>query len=60
MAVGRRDHVIELIETQTWQSVAKLEGHRGLISSLDFSHDGTKLLSTSGDGTMRIWELEGR
>ena len=60
MAVGRTDHVIELIDTQTWQSVAELKGHRGQISSLDFSHDGTKLLSTSGDGTMRIWELEGR
>ena len=58
MAVGRTDHVIELIDTQTWQSVAELKGHRGQISSLDFSHDGKQLLSTSGDGTMRIWEIE--
>ena len=59
LAVGRTDHVIELIETQTWQSVAELREHRDWIDSLDFSHDGTKLLSTSGDGTMRIWELNG-
>ena len=58
MAVGRTDHVIEIIETLRWQSVAELEGHRGQISSLDFSYDGTKLLSKSDDGTMRVWKVE--
>ena len=59
LAAGRTDHVIELIETQTWRSIAELKEHRDQISSLDFSHDGTKLLSNSRDGTMRIWELDG-
>ena len=58
LAVGRTDYVIELIETQGWQSVAEFKGHRGDISSLDFSHDGTKLLSKSNDGTMRVWKIE--
>ena len=58
IAVGRKDYVIELIETLRWQSVAELKGHRGHIGSLDFSHDGTKLLSKSGDGTMRVWKVE--
>ncbi len=58
MAVGRTDYVIELIETLRWQSVAELKGHRGHIGSLDFSHDGTKLLSKSDDGTMRVWKVE--
>ena len=58
MAVGRSDHVIELIDTQTWESVAAFSGHRAEIRSVDFSHDGTKLLSTSSDGTMRIWEID--
>lgn len=58
VAVGRRDYVIELIETLRWQSVAELKGHRGHIGSLDFSHDGTKLLSKSDDGTMRVWKVE--
>ena len=58
MAVGRKDHVIELIDTQTWERVAAFSGHRAEIRSVHFSHDGTKLLSTSSDGTMRIWKLE--
>jgi RNA polymerase sigma-70 factor (ECF subfamily) len=58
MAVGRSDHVIELIDTQTWERVAAFSGHRAEIRSVDFSHDGTKLLSTSSDGTMRIWEID--
>ena len=59
LAVGRTDYVIELIETQTWQSVAELREHRDWLDSLDFSHHGTKLLSKSRDGTMRVWELDG-
>ena len=58
IAVGRKDYVIELIETLRWQSVAELKGHRGHIGSLDFSRDGTKLLSKSDDGTMRVWKVE--
>ena len=58
IAVGRKDYVIEIIETLRWQSVAELKGHRGHIGSLDFSRDGTKLLSKSDDGTMRVWKVE--
>ena len=59
MAVGRTDNVVELISTQTWERIAELSGHREEIRSVDFSHDGTKLVSTSRDGTMRVWNVEG-
>ena len=59
MAVGRTDNVIELISAQTWKRIAELSGHREEIRSVDFSHDGTKLVSTSRDGTMRVWNVEG-
>ncbi len=58
MAVGRTDNVVELISTQTWERIAELSGHREEIRSVDFSHDGTKLVSTSRDGTMRVWNVE--
>ena len=58
MAVGRTDNVIELISTDTWKRITELSGHREEIRSVDFSHDGTKLVSTSRDGTMRVWNVE--
>ena len=59
MAVGRTDNVVELISAQTWERIAELSGHREEIRSVGFSHDGTKLVSTSRDGTMRVWSVEG-
>lgn len=35
----------------------KLVGHRGSVRSLRFSHDNTRLLSTSDDRTALIWSL---
>ena len=36
--------------------IATLVGHSQQITSLDFSHDGTKLVTASGDRTARIWD----
>jgi len=36
----------------------QLKGHTGEIVALDFSPDGTHLISGSNDGTARIWDLE--
>src|SRR6266480_670603 len=33
-----------------------LEGHRGLVWSVAFSHDSTRLASASYDNTVKIWD----
>ncbi|KAI1621217.1 hypothetical protein EDD37DRAFT_659562 [Exophiala viscosa] len=33
-----------------------LEGHSGLVNSVTFSHDSTRLASASNDGTIKIWD----
>lgn len=40
-------------------SLRALRGHTGLVSALDFSDDGTQLISASWDRTARIWEVAG-
>lgn len=35
--------------------VATLEGHGGIVCSVAFSHDGTWLALTLGDGTVKFW-----
>jgi WD40 repeat protein len=33
-----------------------LEGHRGAVSSVAFSHDSARLASASDDSTVKIWD----
>lgn len=37
-----------------------LSGHQDVVTSVDWSPDGTQLVSTSRDGTARIWSLANR
>ncbi|HEX6399802.1 MAG TPA: WD40 repeat domain-containing protein, partial [Actinomycetota bacterium] len=34
-----------------------LSGHDGLVALVDFSPDGTRLLTGGGDGTARVWDV---
>jgi WD40 repeat protein/serine/threonine protein kinase len=36
--------------------VAELRGHDAYVHAVDWSPDGTRLISASGDGTVRIWD----
>jgi WD40 repeat protein len=36
--------------------VAELRGHDAYVHAVDWSGDGTRLISASGDGTVRVWD----
>jgi WD40 repeat protein len=36
--------------------VAELRGHDAYVHAVDWSLDGTRLISASGDGTVRVWD----
>ncbi|MEX0713409.1 MAG: WD40 repeat domain-containing protein [Pirellulales bacterium] len=33
-----------------------LKGHSGLVLSVDFNHDGTRIVSGSYDNTLKVWD----
>ena len=35
----------------------KTEAHSNCINSVTFSHDGTKIVSGSADGTIKVWDF---
>ncbi|HEU0296793.1 MAG TPA: hypothetical protein VFR47_28910, partial [Anaerolineales bacterium] len=52
-AIGK----IRIFSLHTGKTVAVLAGHLRYITSLNFTLDGTLLISSSADGTIRFWGI---
>ena len=50
-------HGIDLWDVETGKLQKTLKGHSGIITSLQYSEDGTTLVSRSADGTALFWEM---
>ncbi|KLJ10241.1 hypothetical protein EMPG_14378 [Blastomyces silverae] len=60
LAAAGDSRVIQLYETSSGEQVATLTGHTSWITSLDWSHTGEFLLSSSLDGKVKVWSIERR
>ncbi len=59
-AVGNWASEIELWDLQDRTRLGVLDGHSQLIAGVQFSADGTRLLSASNDGTIKWWDVPDR
>ncbi|TYI67508.1 hypothetical protein E1A91_D08G022700v1 [Gossypium mustelinum] len=57
LATVTDDLVIRLYDVVALRMVRKFEGHTDRITDLCFSEDGKWLLSSSMDGSLRIWDV---
>ncbi|KAH6765883.1 transducin family protein / WD-40 repeat family protein [Perilla frutescens var. hirtella] len=57
LATVADDLVIRLFDVVALRMVRKFEGHTDRITDVCFSEDGKWLLSSSMDGTLRIWDV---
>ncbi len=57
VVAGLSDGSIQMMTIPDGETLAVLSGHRGRITGLAFSRDGTSLYSSSADGTVRLWGL---
>jgi WD40 repeat protein len=47
---------VKLWDATNGRLLARLDGHPGIITAMAFSHDGTRLLTGSEKGTVRMWD----
>jgi WD40 repeat protein len=59
LAAGDVSGVVHFWEVATTKVRAVLKGHQARVTSLDFSPDGSRLISGSDDTTALIWDLTG-
>jgi U3 small nucleolar RNA-associated protein 21 len=57
LATVADDMVLVLFDTVSLKMVRRFEGHTDRITDLCFSEDGKWLISSSMDGTLRIWDI---
>jgi WD40 repeat protein len=56
LASGGYDRVVRLWRLDDGTCIARLVGHEGAVTSLDFLHDG-RLASGARDDTVRVWDV---
>ncbi|XP_051889659.1 apoptotic protease-activating factor 1 isoform X2 [Pristis pectinata] len=56
LAVALSHNSVELWDMELQKRVADCSGHLSWVHCVQFSHDGSKLLSSSDDQTVRLWE----
>jgi WD40 repeat protein len=47
---------VHVWDTATGRPLARLQGHTGFVDALAFTKDGRRLISASGDQTIRLWD----
>lgn len=57
LALGDEAGTVRLVEVLSGKEVRRLKGHRGTVNSLEFSPEGTHLISGSTDTTALVWEF---
>lgn len=50
-------NAVLLYDVETGSELAVLEGHRMEVTDIEFSADGTLIATSSGDGTVRLWNI---
>jgi WD40 repeat protein len=57
VGIGLGDSTARLIDLSTGHELAVLRGHDNEVTAVSFSKDGTELLTSSSDSTVRAWDV---
>lgn len=57
LAVGSDEMIVKVIDTRDTTKVQQLAGHEAAVRGLAWNPDGTLLVTSSCDGSMRVWDM---
>lgn len=56
IAIGFSDNTIQIISSETFQVIKKLDAHSNSVFTLQYNEDGSLLLSAGRDAHLKIWD----
>jgi WD40 repeat protein/serine/threonine protein kinase len=56
-ALGTETGLLQVLDTETGQLRAQFTGHTDTITSIEYSADGTRLLTASADRSIILWDV---
>lgn len=56
VAIGFSDNTIQILHSETFQIIKKLDAHSNSVFTLQYNEDGTLLLSAGRDAHLKIWD----
>ena len=57
VACGLVDGTVLLLDTNTWQTRHRVDGHEQYVGAVTFSPDGRRLASGGSDATLNVWDV---
>jgi WD40 repeat protein len=57
--VGEGTRAVIMWDLESGEEIQRFEGHADWVRGVSFSPDGTQIISSSGDGTVRLWNVVG-
>jgi WD40 repeat protein len=56
---GEGTKAVIMWDLESGEEIQRFEGHTDWVRGVDFSPDGAQVISSSGDGTVRLWNVVG-
>lgn len=60
LVTGRDDGAVCFWDGQSYQNLATVPGHQGLVRGIDFTPDGSRIASIGDDGMVQVWDVAKR
>jgi WD40 repeat protein/serine/threonine protein kinase len=59
MLTSAMSHVVQVMDTQSWEVIHRLDGHTDVVNSVCFSPASDRIFTATADGIVWVWDAVG-